>query len=122
MASTEDILMKYIKQEITFNTAMSEVSKNIIQPTTENIYKELSISSTSDRFIKTLQKNTQIEFNSYLVLLLRSILEVESYRKTALKDSIEITKRIDSIFKTIPLKKEVLKYNEHNYAAQRAIT
>lgn len=121
MASTEDVLMKYIKQEITFNTAMSEVSKNIIQPTTENIRKELSISSTSDRFIKTLQKNTQIEFNSYLVLLLRSILEVESYRKTALKDSIEITKRIDSIFKTIPLKKEVLKYNEHNYAAQNLL-
>lgn len=121
MSSMTDRMMKYTKQEMTFNTMSQETSQEI-RSVIKHIHNDLATSGTSSKFIETLQKNTEIEANSLFVLLLRSLLGVGSYREVALKDSAEIVGKIDSIFKvTIPFEKESLKYNDHNLIAQYLI-
>lgn len=121
MSSMTERVTKYTEQGITFNTMLQE-TKQEIHSVTNNIHNDLATSGTSNKFIETLQKNTEIEANSLFVLLLRSLLGVESYRKVALKDSVEIVRKIDSIFQeTIPFEKEALKYNGHNLVTQYLI-
>lgn len=115
MGPMENIITEYIEEKREFNTVTPEINKTIIQPTMREIDKIMSTSNTSQEFIKVFKKNILIKYNSYLILLLRSILEVDDYKVTALKDSIKIIAHTDNLFKTTSaFNKEILKYEDYN--------
>lgn len=122
MEPMENLMHEYIEQKRGFSTIMPEIKKNIILPTV-NAIDEMPLRSTTTRdFANALKKNMLMQYNGYLILLLRSILEVEDYKITAIKDSTEIVGTIDSLFKvTAPLDKKSLKYDYNLYISQYII-
>lgn len=122
MEPMEKLMHEYIEQKRAFSTIMPEIKKNIILPTVKAI-DEMPLRSTTTRdFANALKKNILMQYNGYLVLLLRSILEVEDYKITAIKDSTEIVDTIDNLFKvTAPFDKESLKYDYNLYISQYII-
>lgn len=122
MIPMEQLILKYIERKIDLKTALHQINQTVLTPILNGIDQSLPKSTTSEMFTNTLKKDIQIETNSYLILLLRSSLAVDSYKATALQDSVCITKSMDSIFKTtVPFTKESLKYRTYNYFAQYQI-
>lgn len=122
MGPMQNLLSEYVKQEREFGTITPEIKKNIVLPTLKAI-DEIALSpNTTPEFVNALRKDMLMQYNSFLILLLRSALEVEDYRITAIKDSTEIVNTIDSLFKaTAPLEKETLKYDYNLYISQYLI-
>lgn len=119
MEPMEKLINEYVEQKREFNTIIPEIKKNIILPTMKSIDKIPLKATTSQDFINKLKKEILLQYNSYLILLLRSILEVEEYKVTAIKDSTEIINQIDNLFKTTAtLNRETLKYDYDLFVSQ----
>lgn len=122
MGPMEQLINKYIEQKREFSTIMPEIKKSIILPTMKAIEEIPLSSTTSQNFVNTLKNEIILQYNSYLILLLRSILEVEEYKVTAIKDSTEIINQIDNFFKsTAPFDRETLKYDYDLFVSQYLI-
>lgn len=122
MGPMQNLLSEYVKQKREFNTIMPEIKKNIVLPTMKAIDEIALNSTTTPDFVNVLRKDMLIQYNSFLIILLRSTLEVEEYKITAIKDSTEIVNTIDSLFKvTAPLEKGTLKYDYNLYISQYLI-
>lgn len=115
----EQLINEYIEQKREFSTIMPEMKKSIILPAMKAIEEIPLNSTTSQDFTNILKKEILLQYNSYLILLLRSILEVEEYKVTAIKDSTEIINQIDNLFKsTAPFDRETLKYDYDLFISQ----
>lgn len=122
MNAMEQFMLEYVAQERDFRSAFDGINQTVLLAIQEDIEKKLSTSTTSQNFIKVLQKDAFIETNSFLVLLLRSLLGINEYKAVALKDSTAIVGQIDRIFQeTAPLEKETLRYSEYNFVPQYLI-
>ena len=119
MGPMEELINEYVGQKREFNTIIPEIQKNIILPTMKTINEIPLSTTTSQDFIDKLGKEILLQYNSYLILLLRSILEIEDYKVTAIKDSTEIVNQIDNLFKTTALlSRETLKYDYDLFVSQ----